>query len=315
MDGSEARRTTRALPVKAVHMALDPAWTLDEAVRQLVRGCLAQFEANEPGVTNPRNSEFLHQARIAMRRMRSALRLAPPPEDAVAFFRSELGWLSGCLGEARDWDVLLNDTLPPIARAYAAPAAADPDAKAQMTRLVNAARRRRAQARGNVRLALQSARRDALVAALESWLAAAPAAAPALFTLREYATGELRKRHKRLLRDAALLMERTPEERHRIRINAKRLRYAAEFFGSLFAGKAAKRYLRELVGLQDALGALNDAATATRLLADLPGRDALVPFIRGWIAARETDSLSAAQTALERLAGTPRFWKAAIQLT
>ena len=102
----------------------------------------------------------------------------------------------------------------------------------------------------------------------------------------------------------------TPEQRHRVRIRAKRLRYAAEFFASLFQRKAANRYRRGLAALQDALGALNDTATAKRLLEGLPGAVVPMPFIRGWLAAREFDGLAAAEGALTRLAKCPRFWKA-----
>lgn len=287
-------------PVKAAPVELEPAWSLQEALRSVVRSCLVQLRANHAGAVHSRSSEFLHQARVALRRMRSALKLQPPADDAVSTLRAELEWLAGSLGAARDWDVLLEETLPPISLAYGS-----------TTRLLNAARRRRAAARRTARAALSSERYAVLMQALESWLAAPPAHEPAETALAQFAARAMRKRHKRLLRDAADVMRQTPEQRHRIRIDTKRLRYAVEFFVSLFPGKAAKRYLRELQGLQDALGELNDAATATRLLADLPGAEGPAPFIRGWLAARETDSLRSVEAGLARLAECRRFWKSA----
>jgi CHAD domain-containing protein len=299
-----------AAPAKAVPVTLEPRWTLDEALRQLVRACLEQFNANAPGAATARNIEFLHQARVALRRMRSALRLAGPSDEAAGFLRAELKWLSGTLGAARDWDVLLADTLPPVGRAYAPSATADPEAAHEMARLLNAARRQRTRARQGVREALGSARHAALVAATEHWAAEGPAAPNVAFALPDYAAGQVRKLHKRLLREAAALGGGgTPAERHRTRICAKRLRYAVEFFGSLYAAKPVRRYLRELVVLQDSLGALNDAATAARLLAGLQATGGAAPFIRGWLAAREEDSVSAARLALRRLDRSPRFWK------
>ena len=221
-------------PAKAVPVTLYPHWTLDEALRQLVRACLEQFNANAPGAANARNVEFLHQARIALRRMRSALRLAGPADEAAKRLRAELKWLSGTLGAARDWDVLLDDTLPPVGRAYAPPGTADPEAAREMARLLNAARRRRAKARGGMREALDSARHAALIGDIEHWVAEGPAAPNVAFVLPDFAAAQVRKLHKRLLRDAATLAGGgTPAERHRTRISAKRLRYAVEFFGSL----------------------------------------------------------------------------------
>ncbi len=303
----------RATPAKAVRIVLDPASPLQEALHQLVRGCLAQFHANERGATNPRNVEFLHQARVALRRMRSALRLADAADPAVPGLRRELKWLAGSLGAARDWDVLIEETLPPACVAYASAEGGTPARQREVARLVRTARSRRAHARREVREALLSPRRAALFASLALWLEAPPSAASTGTALPKFAAGSVRRLHKRLIRDGAGLDACTPEERHRLRIDAKRLRYATEFFGSLFAGRVARSYQRSLVGLQDALGALNDDATATRLLAGLPAGEGLWPFIAGWLAARDADRLSEAVAALEDLAQAPRIWKSTVR--
>src|SRR5207244_2816775 len=73
---------------------------------------------------------------------------------------------------------------------------------------------------------------------------------------------QLRKRSKRLRQLA-------PADRHRARIAAKKLRYAAEFFAPLYREARAARYIDALARLQGALGKLNDLATADRLLDDL----------------------------------------------
>ena len=300
---SEARQR---VPAKAVPVVLDPAWTLQVALRQMVRGCLDHLRANDGGAASSRDSEYLHQTRVALRRMRSALRLQLPADAAVIALRAELKWLAGSLGTARDWDVLLEDILRPMARAYASAAPA-----ADFTRLMNAARRRRTDARRAARAALSSERYAALLQALKNWLGAPFASDPAVDALPQFAARIVRRRHKRLLRDAAGFMQQSPAQRHQVRIDTKRLRYMVEFFLSLFPGKSVNLYRRELAALQDSLGALNDAATAARLLEGLPGADVPAPFIRGWLAARETDSLGAVEAALARLAKCGRFWKSA----
>ena len=295
-------------PVKAASVVLEPDWTMHEALRVFVRGGLDQLGANAGRAMRSRNVEFLHQARVALRRMRSALKLLQPAAEAVVVLQAELGWLAGELGPARNWDVLIEETLPPIFREYAKGEGA---ADAETTRLLNAARRRRAQARAIAKAAIASKRYAALARSLQGWLAARnPPTAPQA-ALTQLAARKLRKRHKRLLREAEGLLQQTPEQRHGVRLDTKRLRYAVEFFGSLFARRAVKEYLRELEQLQDALGELNDAVVAARLLEGLTGAAGLAQFTRGWLASREAASLALAGAALARLSRCKRFWKSA----
>lgn len=298
-------------PVKAAPIVLDPEWPLEHALKVAVRACLAHANANAGHAAHARNGEYLHQVRVALRRMRSVLRLGVLADEALAGVRADLRWLSGALGPARDWDVLIGETLPPIVHEYARISPEAAGSGSDPARLLAAASRRRGAARKVARDALQSERYAGFCRSIEHWLDAAPLPDLRITSLGRHATRELDKRHKRLVQAGTFLRQQPPEQRHQVRIRAKRLRYSAEFFGSLYASRAVRRYLQELVALQDALGALNDAATAARMLQDVPCGTGLAPFIRGWIAARETDCISAAQGALERLADTPRFWKPA----
>ena len=109
-------------------------------------------------------------------------------------------------------------------------------------------------------------------------------------------------------------------QRHRLRIRAKRLRYATEFFAGTFPGETgAKRRaesLSALKDLQDALGGLNDLATRHALIADGLKGDAMeagksVPTTR--LAASDTQAetlMLKAEQAFARFAQTKAFWKA-----
>ncbi len=250
------------------------------------------------------DAEPVHRARVALRRMRSALRLLGKEKNtAVADLRRELRWLAGVLGPARDWDVLLAETLPRIARARGA--------SADLRRIAGAARRRQSATRAAAREALSSARYRALKARLARWLRSRDRRAGTEVALTDFAARKIRRRHKRLLRDASGVRAQTPERRHRVRIDGKRLRYTVEFFGPLFPGSHVRRYLRDLVALQDALGAINDAANAVRLLARLHPDAATTRRIQAWFAAREKNGLAEAQRALQRIRAARRFWKAA----
>jgi CHAD domain-containing protein len=95
--------------------------------------------------------------------------------------------------------------------------------------------------------------------------------------------GKLKKRGKRL-------REGAPQARHRVRIAAKKVRYATEFFQSLYPAKWVRPFVEALTTLQDALGWLNDAAVAEGLLRHLARSNPDVAhsagFVRGYLAVR-----------------------------
>ncbi|QJR12833.1 hypothetical protein DSM104443_03926 [Usitatibacter rugosus] len=289
-------------PVKSRRVTLDPGMDVEQAARALVAASLEQLQANEEGVLATNDPEFVHQARVGLRRMRSALRIfrevLPPEAEA---WRADLGELARTLGEARDWDVFATETLPPLARAFG-----DPVMGKRIARRVSAPRKK---ALEQARAALLAKSFAALVLDLTKWLSGPVSDPPeAAVTLMDFATRLARKRHRRLIADAQGLAQRTTEERHAVRIDAKRLRYAVDGFASLFREKRVERYLRELSDLQDVLGTSNDAATAARLLSGLHPPADFAAFARGYLAARIDGDAHTAEARVERLASSKQFW-------
>ena len=305
---SKAERGFRLLrgqplhPVRAARIRLDPGLTLPMALRQIVRSSLIHLHANEAGVLASNNGEFVHQTRVALRRFRSALKFSGAYAAAPGEFPVELKWLSGALGPARDWDVLLRETLPPALRAYG-------DA-VEAGRIAREVRKQLKVSFVAARQPLGSRRYFALLREISRWLSGPPPqgaeTSPAAFAAKR-----IGKRHKRLLRAAAALAEQTPQQCHRLRIDAKHLRYAVEHFASLFDRKGVRRYLRTLSALQDILGSANDAAAGQRLLAQMSLGEVPVAFIRGWLAARGAEDLARAQDLVARLGTRKRFWSTA----
>jgi CHAD domain-containing protein len=103
--------------------------------------------------------------------------------------------------------------------------------------------------------------------------------------------------------------------RHRLRIKAKKLRYAAEFFAGTFGRRRRReRLLKRLSALQDDLGAANDAAAAHRLAAEtVQGQPAEAGFAAGLVvAAREAAAKTAVEAAARAFAeveAVERFWR------
>jgi CHAD domain-containing protein len=227
--------------------------------------------------------------RVGVRRLRSALGLARscagPGE--VEPLLEDLRWLGQVLGAARDLDVLLDRVLDPLASREGS----DP----ALRRLRDVGLEARAEVQARVLEALGSPRFARLGLALGRWLARerereeGDAGAELRQPAREWAAILLERRHRKARRLGRRLGEASSRERHRLRIQTKKLRYAAEFFRSLHPGERAQRYIARLADLQDVLGELNDAATADRLLGALVSRLEPAPlyyhaagFASGW---------------------------------
>jgi CHAD domain-containing protein len=140
-----------------------------EAARTVVGAGVAQLQANEEGVLASPNPEFVHQARVALRRTRSALRMFRREigEVRANAWHDALGETSRALGDARDWDVFGSHTLPAALEAFG---------DAALTRSVRAriAHRRRVE-RLKAREAMRSPRYSAVILELARWLAHADA--------------------------------------------------------------------------------------------------------------------------------------------
>ncbi|HSD44914.1 MAG TPA: CHAD domain-containing protein [Burkholderiales bacterium] len=313
-------------PRKARPVPLEATMTAGDALRRIAMACIAQMQSNEDGVRGGRDPEYLHQLRVGLRRLRSSLGLVAlaSSKEAVAPLAGELRWLGGALGPARDWDVFMTETFARLARQFRqAPGVASFRARAARVRRAHAATARDAvssQRYTDLLLALGEAfARDDLPVFAGS---AAPAATqlgsepPPRFgsPVGAFAAFVMDRRHRRVRKRGRQVPEAPPEERHRVRIAAKKLRYAAEFFAPLYPAKRVARYVAALQDLQDILGALNDAAVVDRLLAELAGTGRPIAagvdgLVRGWVAAVAQQELARYRRAWREFENAKPFWK------
>jgi CHAD domain-containing protein len=283
---------------------LPPEMTVEAALPFAV-GHLLDMLLSEIGQCGPdAGPRGVHQSRVALRRLRSLVKLLRPkgsPEDSLwAEWAGELAELARVLGAARDWDVFL----PGIATGALQALGGDP----RLRRLARAAEaeRRAAYAALDQALAAPAFRRCILRGA-----ALAASAAPGGTPLQAFAARLLGKRWKRLRRAARNIETLEAPALHELRLDAKRLRYAAEPFAHLWPGRRARRFARRLAALQEALGLANDAAVARDLAARLGGRGAgafAIGTVTGFAAGRAEGSRLAAIAAWKELARTRRFW-------
>ena len=268
---------TPLLPFRAKAASLSPELTPVEAFRSIALGCLEHFQRNEKGLLNGSDPEFVHQARVALRRLRSAIKLFAPalPADFVAAYGQTWQTLASALGDARNWDVFLSETLPPIQAAF-------PD-HPDLRRLRNEGKRRAKGARQAISRLLGGREYPRL---LVEFTAAIYALSDTLPTpLMDFANRQIANHAKRARKLAKTHASLSETERHQMRIRFKKLRYSLEFFEALLPKKRLASYLFVLSQLQDELGLINDQITASELLKDALGKKNPGP-IHGWVAGR-----------------------------
>ncbi|WP_374299940.1 CHAD domain-containing protein [Paracoccus sp. (in: a-proteobacteria)] len=284
--------------IKAEEVTLDDGLTAAEAFQRIALSCIRQFRLNEDLLLASRTAEPLHQARVALRRLRSAFTIFRPMLGAAGGgLRDDLRWLAGTLGEARDLDVLLS-------RAPSGP-------------VRDRIRAARDKAYDEVAEVLESSRARTLMLDLAEWLghgdwlADPDGQAMRDKDARDFAAKALSRFRRKVKSGGKDLSELEDEARHDLRKDTKKLRYAADFFAPLFAmdrRKDRKRFGASLELFQEQLGALNDLAAAPLVLNRLGLGD--MPEAADLIGTHDrAPLLAAAEEAYRDLASAAKYWK------
>lgn len=230
----------------------------------VLKANFAVMRANEWGIRADVDPEFLHDFRVAMRRMRSVFmdfRREFAPED-VDRFRAEFGWLNRVTGRPRDLDVM-RAVLPErlAAAGIDAPLAAEIMARLEPLREA---------ARAELLGALGGERYRGFAAAWGRLLGRAARTRSGAPPLAKRAARAIAKRHRRIIehpwRPAAA---GALDSMHALRKECKKLRYLLESFQSLYAPRAVKRAVGTLKTLQSAMGEAFDLHVQRALIAEI----------------------------------------------
>jgi triphosphatase len=305
---------------KAANIDIKPDMTSAEAFRAIAHSCLRQVIVNEPAMSKGQ-AEGLHQMRIGLRRLRAAIAIF---EDVVADEQqkkivAELKWITRELGPARDLDVFVTDVLKPQQEARPGD-----EAIAAALRDVE---KKHAAAYARAAAAARSDRFRNVVIDLVEWIDSGPWSTEdeereekRTLPIAELARKELARLRKQVKKKGANLRRQSVQQRHKLRIRAKRLRYATEFFAGTFDGetsdKRRKDSLAAIKDLQDALGGLNDIATRPALMTQVVGQGGDgtgEPSVHPHLAAPQDQTetlLHQAEDAFTRFIDAKAFWKA-----
>jgi len=320
--GYRLREGTAEEAVCERRIALDAKATTGEAFQVVALSCLRHFAGNRAAVIAG-EAEGVHQMRVGLRRLRAALSvfkqmLRGPETEGV---KTELKWLTEALGPARDMDVLIRETVAPLQKEIAE--------KRAVVLFKKDVSDRRARNFSRAQAAVASERYRKLVLQTALWIAGGgwTRTEVDLIVARRcqkagaFAARELHRRTGKILKKLDRLEKLNAKKQHKLRIAIKKLRYAAGFFESLFAGvhHRRKNFEKALKKLQSALGKLNDIRTHDRLAGDYKKpprlRRGAAPkaFVMGLIRGKERGRvkklLARAAKAGHRLAEAKEFWR------
>jgi inorganic triphosphatase YgiF len=251
------------------------------ALQSIIGSCLLHLQANIYGVIHKLDDEYLHQMRVAMRRLRIVLAMTATlrSDNELSSLREYVSKLCRELGRLREWDVFVTHTLAPICESL--------PGQTGLEKLILASEKIRFKHYEIVVNRLRSQEYQRFLLRFGAWMQGDYWRGLSIekLSLRAVATKNIEKRTRQVNKRGKHFPRIEVEQLHDLRIACKKLRYSTEFFGSLFNRAKISQSIIALAALQDSLGDLNDIAVAHRLLDELDTRalKKSIALIRGFV--------------------------------
>lgn len=302
---------------KALATGIGPADTTDDVIAKVLNACQRHVMANLMAAHHGQDPEGVHQLRVALRRLRTAISLFKKevPASALQALGLDAKRLAGALGPARNWDVFATTTIAEIERANLP--------GVDFTELKSASASPRALSYQAVRVDLIDLECTRFLLSLgrvierRSWRNDIGVDALAVLTqpAREFAGRGLTRLHRKALKQGHNFRKLRPAARHELRLTLKKLRYGAEFLLPLYdRDGAARKYLKRMSRLQDILGIDNDITTTQSLLREVeestssPQVHKAIGAITGWQGRDRIETAEALRRSWRKFIDVEPFW-------
>jgi inorganic triphosphatase YgiF len=290
--GYQLARQMAPQEMKAMEPQFESDTTAEEAMFAIIELCIRHFVGNWSALLIGNHEESVHQARVALRRLRTALKILEKSFSGMQMqsFRDEAKEIAIILGDVRNLDVFNTFIKNESLKKYSS----DESFKSLEVVLMN----RRNSAYEAARELIKSANTSCFILELQEYIASkrwhSTVSAEVLEELsgsaKSFARMTLEQQYKRVKKAGKNFGALTSEERHQLRISVKNLRYSCDFFSSLFTDShRIKSFRKTLASLQDSLGLHNDAAMAAIVASDLetsavPEASRAIGIVIGWCA-------------------------------
>lgn len=303
--------------VRAAPLSISPDASMEGALIAIIEDSLSHFMANWPGLLASDLPEAIHQMRVALRRLRAGLKMFARalPGAGLAPFRDQARDIAGALGQAREIDAFIALVRAGPLKQFAQDASFDA--------LLAHAQTQRVSAYKAAHACLSDAQTSRFVLELQAYCAqrgwrnalAADDLAALSQPLRVFAAQSLGDLDKRVLKRGKRLRKLKADDRHKLRIALKNMRYGADFFGLAFNdNRAVRAFLKRAAVLQDDLGVYNDSIAACKVAATIereagPAAAYAAGRIEGWCARGAHASDDHLRKACKAFRDAPRFWR------
>ncbi len=297
---SEAAAVKAAAPVFPEHD--DDGLEGVEIQRRVVSACLAQILPNASELAaGSENADLVHQMRVGIRRLRTALREL----DGLAEGNFDPAWQGplrhtfAALGRSRDSE-LLATKMQPMLEAAGGP---------QLSRLEVASVPGMTVTETVCLAPFQLVLVELIGFATHAPDSSSSGRSNGAAQSRKYLGKRLDALHRKVVKGGMRFDTLDTEAQHSVRKRLKRLRYLAEFIGSLYDEKKVAGYIEQLTPAQDTLGDFNDMSVAAVSYRRLAVNDQKAWFAVGWLSATQLRTARDCRRALKKVGVAKEFWK------
>ncbi|CAM4262355.1 CYTH and CHAD domain-containing protein [Acinetobacter pragensis] len=265
------------------------------ALQQMISNCLEHLLPNSSAIALEQyDAGHVHQARVAIRRLRSAFKSFQSPQIAHAeIWQEQLAELFRQLGNTRDRDALAESLIPQLKQAGSPLTELPAQSSAEQIQISAVFR-----APSTTRLLLE------LIEFANSEQAQGK-------SLKKHIHQQLNKMHRQICQAESAFVQMQASEKHQVRKRVKRMRYSVEFVSSLYPQSEIKQYLKALKPLQENLGRFNDLCVAHALFEQSIALQPKAWFVLGWIASEQKHIELTIKKNLQRFKQVQRFWQPA----
>ncbi|ENV03913.1 MULTISPECIES: CYTH and CHAD domain-containing protein [Acinetobacter] len=280
--------------VHAKALTLNKDITAEQALKKIIENCLGQFLPNMAAIADEvAEAEHIHQARVSLRRLRSALKhFSSWSSELNSVWEEQIAELFRKLGDTRDEDAIRTEVLPVIQQ-HGSPELLLPVS---------------VQPSKELSTIFTSADTIKLLLDLLAFAYSEEDSKNKTGGLKKHIKKSLDKLHHKVISNAEHFSELEVTEQHKIRKTAKQLRYCVEFISSLYPDKKVQQYLKHLQPVQNTLGQYNDLFIAEGIFNKVVENDSSFWFALGWVKAKQPHLQKRSAKALQTFSQTETFW-------